>query len=80
MATGSQIEATDLALGAPRRAVADAAETKPGGLVEAERQMIVDALRQHAGNVTNAARTLGVSRDTLRYRMEKFALSRTEFG
>ncbi len=80
MATGSQIEATDLALGAPRRPVADSAETKPGGLVEAERQMIVDALRQHAGNVTNAARMLGVSRDTLRYRMEKFALSRTEFG
>ena len=47
-----------------------------GKLVEAEKALIIAALRQHAGNVTLAARALGVSRDTLRYRMEKFALRR----
>lgn len=50
-----------------------------GGLNDAECRLIVDALRKHAGNVTIAARTLGVSRDTLRYRMEKHALKRENY-
>ena len=41
--------------------------------------MIVKALRQQRGNVTLAARDLGVSRDTLRYRMERLGLQRDEF-
>ncbi|KPL53455.1 hypothetical protein ABB55_15540 [Prosthecomicrobium hirschii] len=49
------------------------------GLVDAERTLIVEALRQQGGNVTLAARRLGVSRDTLRYRMDKFALRRSDF-
>lgn len=46
------------------------------GLVETEQSLIVNALRQHHGNVTLAAKMLGVSRDTLRYRMEKHSLKR----
>jgi DNA-binding NtrC family response regulator len=44
------------------------------GLVEVERGLIADALAREGGNVTRAARTLGISRDTLRYRMEKHGL------
>jgi DNA-binding NtrC family response regulator len=36
--------------------------------------LLVRALAQTQGNVTQAARLLGVSRDTLRYRIEKHAL------
>ena len=37
-----------------------------------ERHLIEEALRHHEGNVCAAARTLGVSRNTLRYRMAKY--------
>lgn len=39
-----------------------------------ERQMIESALRQHNGNVSHAARQLGLSRAALYRRMEKYAL------
>ena len=46
----------------------------PGGisLEEVERDLVLQALEQTSGNVTQAARLLGMSRDTLRYRMEKY--------
>jgi two-component system NtrC family response regulator len=47
-----------------------------GGLsLEAvERALLETALARAGGNQSAAARLLGISRDTLRYRMEKFAL------
>jgi two-component system, NtrC family, response regulator AtoC len=39
-----------------------------------ERALLVPALEKPGGNQSAAARLLGVSRDTLRYRMEKFGL------
>ena len=39
-----------------------------------ERALIVRALEKAAGNQSAAARLLGISRDTLRYRLEKFEL------
>lgn len=47
-----------------------------GGLsLEAvERALIVQALKKAAGNQSAAARLLGISRDTMRYRLEKFGL------
>ncbi len=39
-----------------------------------ERALLMRALEKSAGNHSAAARLLGVSRDTLRYRMEKFGL------
>ena len=39
-----------------------------------ERRALVNALQQSDGNVTRAARELGISRDTLRYRIEKYGL------
>ena len=47
-----------------------------GGLsLEAvERALLVRALEKAGGNQSAAARLLGISRDTLRYRMEKYGL------
>lgn len=46
-----------------------------GRLEDVERTMLVDALKRTGWNVTQAARLLGISRDTLRYRIEKFRLA-----
>jgi DNA-binding NtrC family response regulator len=51
-----------------------------GGIVldDVERQLIVEALEVARWNRTRAAGLLGISKETLRYRMEKFRLSPTE--
>lgn len=48
----------------------------PGGIVldEVERCLISSALQQTNNNKSKAARLLGLSRDTLRYRLEKYSL------
>lgn len=43
-------------------------------LVAWERSLIEQALKENGGNQTKAAKRLGLSRDTLRYRMKKFGL------
>jgi DNA-binding NtrC family response regulator len=45
----------------------------PDGLVleDAERKLILEALDRSSGNQSRAARLLGISRDTLRYRLKK---------
>jgi len=45
-------------------------------LDEIERQFLVQALDRAAWNQTNAAKLLGINRDQVRYRMEKFGLHR----
>jgi DNA-binding NtrC family response regulator len=45
-------------------------------LTKLEETALVKALRVTGGNVSRAAEMLGISRDTLRYRMEKFGISR----
>ena len=49
----------------------------PGGveLEEVERALVRQALARADGNRTHAARLLGVSRDTLRYKLKKFGLA-----
>jgi two-component system, NtrC family, response regulator AtoC len=39
-----------------------------------ERDLLTQALAQTSWNITRAAKLLGITRDTLRYRMEKFSL------
>ena len=39
-----------------------------------EKSIIEQALREAGGNQTKAAQRLGISRDTLRYRLKKFGL------
>jgi DNA-binding NtrC family response regulator len=43
-------------------------------LVETERRMLLDALEQTEWNVCAAARRLGITRNTLRYRMQKHGI------
>jgi len=59
----------------------DAPLTLPGALpprgmdlAQWEKSMIEQALREANGNQTQAAQRLGVSRDTLRYRLKKFGI------
>ncbi len=49
----------------------------PGGLnlEEVERQLVVQALERAGGNQTQAAQLLGINRDQVRYRIEKFGLT-----
>lgn len=44
-------------------------------LDEVEKQFIMQALEKTSGNQSKAARLLGITRHTLRYRMEKFGLA-----
>ncbi|MEO8090620.1 MAG: helix-turn-helix domain-containing protein, partial [Gemmatimonadales bacterium] len=45
-----------------------------GDLTQVERSMIERAMREAGGNQTRAAQRLGISRDTLRYRLKKFGI------
>lgn len=70
------IEAEDLALRAPADAAVERSPSPQAAqtLEEAEKTMIVNALRQSGGNVSEAARLLGITRMTIRYRMDKHGL------
>ena len=67
---------------APTEAPSEPGAHGPPALSDAlgsvERAHLVDALRQTGGNVTRSAARLGISRDTLRYRMAKHGLGRDE--
>jgi len=71
-----------LSVTAPMRVAAEmpagAAEPNPtldsGDLTQVERSMIERAMRESGGNQTRAAQRLGISRDTLRYRLKKFGI------
>ena len=54
----------------------------PNGVVleEVERQLLVQALERAHGNQTHAGHLLGINRDQVRYRIEKFGLARPHHG
>jgi DNA-binding NtrC family response regulator len=52
----------------------DRADWQGAELTEVERSMIERAMQEAGGNQTRAAQRLGISRDTLRYRLKKFGL------
>jgi two-component system response regulator AtoC len=47
-------------------------------LEDVERQLLVQALDRAGGNQTQAAQLLGINRDQVRYRIEKFGLARLD--
>jgi len=47
-------------------------------LEEVERQLLVQALERAGGNQTQAAQLLGINRDQVRYRIEKFGLGKEQ--
>jgi DNA-binding NtrC family response regulator len=65
------------AAAATRRAEKPAAAVPQDGLVleDAEKKLIQEALDRSNGNQSRAARLLGVSRDTLRYRLKKHGMA-----
>jgi DNA-binding NtrC family response regulator len=74
LSRGGAIHVADLGL-AEAQAPAGGEQPLQGLTLEAaERLLIERALHDTAGNVSEEARRLGVSRMTLRYRMEKYAL------
>ncbi len=82
LASGDEVQADDLLLGRGTYSPTAAAEEKaafrlpPNGLVleEVEKDFVRQALDRTGGNQTRAAELLGISRDQLRYRMEKHGI------
>ena len=71
MARGTTLEAGDLGLRAPQ---GGAAGLEQMTLDEVERVLIQKALARHGGNVSEAAKTLGLSRSALYRRLERHGL------
>ena len=79
---GPTLQIEHLALEVPSDAPAAVDEQQPSGpsrpagmdLEGQERSLIEQALRETEGNQTRAAQRLGISRDTLRYRLKKYGL------
>jgi DNA-binding NtrC family response regulator len=73
----------DLALPPPRPLPAAPATAAAGAsptLPQMERETLVQTLARTGGNVSRAARLLGISRDTMRYRIAKHGLEGTVAG
>jgi len=82
LATGGRITLDDLppeiaSVAGPAPGTTPVPESK---LANQERAMIVNALEETGWNQSEAARTLGVSRDHLRYRIKKYALRAPQRG
>ena len=77
---GPALDIEHLALDTPAAGAADdgraGSGSRPAGmdLEQWERSLIEQALREADGNQTRAAQHLGISRDTLRYRLKKYGL------
>ena len=77
LAEGNRLEVKDFGALKPGLVSADAFDLPPGGvdLEELEKNLVVQALRRAGGNQTKAAALLGLNRDQIRYRVEKFGLT-----
>ncbi|MBX9795100.1 MAG: sigma-54 dependent transcriptional regulator [Burkholderiaceae bacterium] len=80
LAVNDTIEARDLMLlppgvGSSASSVSSLPLAEPGSALDRqERELLVQAMNESNHNVSQAARSLGISRDTLRYRLEKHGL------
>ena len=79
LSDGQRLEAKDFAALATAVGSADGFELPANGvdLEQLERSMVIQALRRSGGNQTKAAALLGLNRDQIRYRIEKFDLTTT---
>ena len=75
---GDRLTAEHLPLHAPRGGASARFVLPPGGarLEDVERDMVVQALDRTGWNQTRAAELLGLNRDQIRYRIEKFGLTK----
>ena len=77
LAAGPDVEVADIQLDSPRnRAGAVADRFLPDGMTldQWEDEMIREALKRAGGNKSQAARSLGLSRNALRYRLSKIGI------
>jgi DNA-binding NtrC family response regulator len=74
LGSSATIEAQQLAIPGAAAAI-DAQADAPRTLPEVERFTLARALDHNGWNVSRAARALGISRDTLRYRIDKHGLT-----
>lgn len=73
LSRGSTLEPTDFYFGStPAQATVNVQETIQ--IEDMERKMIQSALQKHNGNITDVARELGLSRQALYRRMEKYGM------
>jgi DNA-binding NtrC family response regulator len=74
-----RLEAKDFAALTTTAGSADTFELPPNGVdvEQLERSLVIQALRRSGGNQTKAAALLGLNRDQIRYRIEKFSLTTT---
>jgi two-component system, NtrC family, response regulator AtoC len=77
---GPALDATQIGLVAmPAPKVAARTAQAPASLPEIERTALLQALQSNGWNVSRAARALGITRDTLRYRIDKHGLESDTF-
>ncbi len=77
LAAGPELDAGDIQLDSPRnRATAGGDRFLPEGMTldQWEDEMIREALKRASGNKSQAARSLGLSRNALRYRLSKIGI------
>jgi transcriptional regulator with PAS, ATPase and Fis domain len=74
---GDRLDARDFAALTTAAGAPDAFELPATGvdLEQLERSLVIQALRRSGGNQTKAAALLGLNRDQIRYRIEKFGLT-----
>ena len=79
---GNRLDVGDFAALTASGSSADGFELPAAGvdLEQVERSLVVQALRRSGGNQTKAATLLGMNRDQIRYRIEKFNLTETVAG
>jgi two-component system, NtrC family, response regulator AtoC len=78
LADGDDLQPRDFLLPASRQVTADGYLLLPAGGIElerVERGFVQQALQRSGGNRTRAARLLGITRDQVRYRVDKFGLT-----
>jgi DNA-binding NtrC family response regulator len=79
LSDSSRLETKDFAALTTTAGSADVFELPANGVdvEQLERSLVIQALRRAGGNQTKAASLLGLNRDQIRYRIEKFSLTTT---
>jgi two-component system, NtrC family, response regulator AtoC len=79
LSDGDRLEARDFSALTAAASSGGEIELPPNGvdLEQLERNLVIQALRRAGGNQTRAAALLGLNRDQIRYRIDKFGLTAT---
>lgn len=80
LSEGELLMPQDFLLPTSRGSVSETFQLPPSGVhfEQLERELVVQALQRSGGNQTRAAGLLGMNRDQIRYRIEKFGLGKPE--